>query len=60
MADPIWQHALDACDKCSSPMDCWKTVYPEDGYDYFSWICINDDCGDVEDRHDYHNKDSAP
>jgi hypothetical protein len=49
----VWQHALDTCDKCNSPMDAWKTAYPEDGYNYLSWVCQDDDCGDVEDRHEY-------
>lgn len=45
----------EACDICGSPMDKWQTQYNDEGYDYIQWICSDDECSEVEDRHLYHD-----
>lgn len=54
MPEEIDRHDLDTCDECGEIMDMTKTRYEEDGYDYLQWICRNDDCGAIDDRHEYH------
>jgi hypothetical protein len=51
----------EPCDEygCGSKMDMWQTQYLEDGYDYIQWVCQNDDCGCVEEKHLYHNNEDV-
>lgn len=51
----MYQHSLDKCERCDSYMDMHQTIHLEEGYDYLQWICTNDECGEIDNRHEYHN-----
>jgi hypothetical protein len=47
-------HCDDECDVCPSFMGMTKTRYKD--YDYLRWECLDDECTDMSDRHEYHTE----